>query len=315
MRSRRSGRGSAHSLQAHKDEASVAEQITLALRDLLSPFTKPASIAFASQLYKSPSFLELIELMRADPGACVKAYNVGAAKFPKARVRPLVLEEGRIELPLWRMPEAPGRPRRPVFAADLPGIAPSLLAPRALLMASIVRLGMCDLFIHGIGGGLYDQVTNAWFSAWLPGRVLAPTAVVTATRLLPFDIRPPSPEVITKTQWKAHHALHNPAALGDEPAGARKLQLLQELRTARSRGESPSIAFKAIHKLLDSSRVEHKDQVAALAVEAAEALEKRALAKVVYDRTWPFPLYQDSTILDLKSQIDRAFAPTPGSMP
>jgi len=170
---------------------------------------------------------------------------------------------------------------------------------------------MCDLFIHGTGGALYDQVTNAWFSTWLPGRQLAPTAVVTATRFLPFDIKPPSPEVITKTQWKAHHALHNPAVLGDEPAGTRKLQLLQELRTARSRGESPSIAFKAIHDLLDTSRVEHKDQVAALATEAAQALEKRALAKVVYDRTWPFPLYPDTVIPGLQADIERAFGLMP----
>ena len=42
-----------------------------------------------------------------------------------------------------------------------------LLMPRALLLTALVRLGMCDLFIHGTGGLIYDRVTEQWFADWL----------------------------------------------------------------------------------------------------------------------------------------------------
>jgi hypothetical protein len=297
----------AASLRAHHDTGNAARQLTGALLDLLRPYSISARPIFASEHFRSEAFSELLERMRSDPAACVRAYNAAALRHPHAHVRPLVLEPGRVELPLWHMPGSMGSSRRPVFASDLADADVAHLAPRALLLTAIVRLCVCDLLIHGTGGGLYDQVTEDWLSAWLPGRELAPTAVVTATRLLPFDDRPLSPEAITRAQWQAHHALHNPADLGDLPAAAQKRELLQALRTARSRGQSPSVAFGQMHALLDQTRAARRAKVSALESAAAAALRQRATARVVYDRTWPFPLYPESSIEGLKSSIERAF--------
>src|SRR6185295_16354495 len=123
-----------------------------------------------SELHKHGVFSELLDRMRADRAACTLAYNRAVARHPSAHVRPLIEEPGRTELPLWRMPDQQGRPRLPVFASDLPGLDPSRLAPRALLMTALVRLEACYLFIHGTGGGQYDRITEAWLSGWLPGR-------------------------------------------------------------------------------------------------------------------------------------------------
>ena len=280
----------ASALRAHAGASSAGGQITGALCDLLRPHAAPDEVVYASELYRLGAFSELLERMRSDPAGCTRAYNAAAARFPRARVRPLIDQPGRLELPLWRMPDGPLRPRRPVFAADLPDTEPAHLAPRALLMTAIVRLEACDLFIHGTGGGVYDQVTDAWLSAWLPGRALAPTAVVTATRFLPFRERVPSPEEIERARWRAHHARHDPGELGDSAAAARKQELLVELRTARSRGQSPSVAFGKLHTLLDETRRTRAEVLGQFESGAAAALGQRRLAEVVYDRTWPFPL-------------------------
>jgi hypothetical protein len=245
--------------------------------------------------------------MRADPGACARADNAAVSRHPHAHVRALIDEPGRVELPLWRMPDKPGRARLPVFAPDLPDVDPAHLAPRALLMTALERLAMCDLFIHGTGGGQYDRITEAWLARWLPGRALAPTAVVTATRLLPFGITPPPPREIARARWRAHHARHDPGALGDSEAAGRKLQILTELRTARSRGQTPARAFTALHALLDDVRSRRAAQLADLDSQAAAGLRQRALAEVVYERAWPFPLYPQETLRDLRTEIATAF--------
>src|SRR5207237_6310283 len=62
------------------------------------------------------------------------------------------------------------------------------LLPRALFMTALVRLGMCDLFVHGFGGANYDRAMEVWIRDWL-GVDVGPIAVVSATlRLtLKFD--------------------------------------------------------------------------------------------------------------------------------
>lgn len=67
----------------------------------------------------------------------------------------------------------------PEALADLP------LHPRALTLTAFTRLCLADLFIHGVGGGRYDRVTDAvireFFGIEPPGY-----AVVTATLHLPL---------------------------------------------------------------------------------------------------------------------------------
>lgn len=60
------------------------------------------------------------------------------------------------------------------------------IRPRALLTTMYLRMMVSDLFIHGIGGGKYDQLTDAivreFFEMELP-----PMAVATATLHLPLE--------------------------------------------------------------------------------------------------------------------------------
>jgi hypothetical protein len=59
------------------------------------------------------------------------------------------------------------------------------LRPRALLTTMYLRLMVSDLFIHGIGGGKYDQLTDAIVRDFF-GIEPPPTAVATSTVCLPL---------------------------------------------------------------------------------------------------------------------------------
>jgi len=179
----------AKSLSANADHPNAPRQIAACLMQLMAPVCNPGPAVFATQLSATDAFALLLQAIKKDPENCVSLFNAAASKFPRARVAPLKLDPDRIELPLWRL-DPTSRQRLPVFSHELADIPIEQLAPRALLLTALLRAFACDLFIHGLGGGLYDQITEAWLSVWLPDWKLAPTLVVSATLHLPFQELP-----------------------------------------------------------------------------------------------------------------------------
>jgi hypothetical protein len=298
-------------LLRHEGEGNAARQVAAALRDLLAPWCAPDAVVFASELWRGEAFGRFVEEVRRDPAGCVGAYNRGVERVPGARVRALRVEGSRVELPLWRMPGTAGRPRRAVWSDELAGVRVEELAPRALAMTAVARMALCDLFIHGTGGGVYDRITEAWVGEWLGGRTLAPTAVVTATRRLPFDVEVRTPEEIARARWRAHAARHSPGVLGDEAGEARRRTLVEGVRTARARGVPVRGEFEALHHFLAEQRARHGERVRELQREAEGAARDVAVAGVVHERAWPFPLYPKDVLDGLKAEVERAVGGVP----
>jgi hypothetical protein len=293
-------------LRRHGSERNLARQVTGAVCDLLEPWCRPDRVVYASELWREAGFARVVEEMRRDPVRCVEAYNRAVAGVPRAHVRALRVEGARVELPLWRMPGTVGRARRAVWSDELAGVKLEELAPRALLMTAVVRSSLCDLFIHGTGGGVYDRITERWFAEWMPDVSLAPTGVVTATRRLPFDVKVRTPEEIARARWRAHAARHSPGVLGDEAGEARRRALVEGVRTARARGVPVRGEFEALHRFLAEQRARHGERVRELEREAEEAARDVAVAGVVHERAWPFPLYPKEVLDGLKAEVDRA---------
>ncbi len=224
--------------------------------------------------------------------------------------------------------------RERVTSSTLADIPIDELAPRALLMTAMLRLAGCDLFIHGTGGGAtvsrgtgvppvlapdsstaqddlsgYDRITEAWVAAWL-GRTLAPSVVATATLTLDMDAAGPAAteEDVHSAVWRAHHARHDPALLGDADAAARKRELLGEIASAKRAGDRRAAAdsFARMQTLLRSARQSGREIIVDLDRRAEQAREAARDADVVFDRTWPFPLYSDAQLEELRSAIVRA---------
>jgi hypothetical protein len=311
----------AASMRAARGEPTMTRRVGRALDDLLRPLVStPARTIYATQLSGTTLFRGLVERIRRDPQACVSAYNAAAARHPGVGVRPLIADEvqDRWELPVWQL--APGGVRRRVFAEMLADAPVEQLAPRALLMTGLVRLAGCDLFIHGTGGGGtddnhegYDTVTEEWLRAWLGAEGLAPIAVVSATLLLPLAAEPPpSSAEVQRAVWAAHHARHDPAMTGDAPAAARKRALVDTIRARRDRPARAGL-YRTMHAGLEDYRARRGGVLDSLSRRAEDLATRLAGAAILSDRTWPFPLYPQRLLLDLRAAIQRSFGLSPGA--
>ena len=306
----------------HQIAPNFAHQIAGATLDLLRPLLSlDPTIIYATDLSRTALFGQLVDRMARDPESCCRTYNTAVSRHPTARVRPLTADDlqDRYELPLWHLP--PGRPRRHVYAEDLPSIPIRELAPKALLMTGLLRLAGCDLFIHGLGAAAagednhegYDHITGEWLTDWLnldPGAV-APISLISATRFLPLSTAaPPGPEAVDRAVWLSHAAPHNPHILRDGYFDDAKRRLV--LRIAGSPHEQRAPLFRQLHEVLDEYRRTHEQDLADIRRQAAAMRERLAAAPILRDRSWPFPLYPDHILIGLRDEIAAAFsAPRP----
>jgi len=92
------------------------------------------------------------------------------------------------------------------------------IRPRALITTMYARLVLSDLFIHGIGGAKYDEVTDAiirrFFNIEPPGYVTA-----TATVRLPLKRPEVTPEDLMTLDQEYRDTIHHPEEFAEEYAG------------------------------------------------------------------------------------------------
>jgi len=303
---------------------SLADQMVGWLAVLMRPwvqFDTAKQAIRASRLLRTMPGRRLLDAMRDDPRGCVHAYNQAVAGNPQGGVKPLHEQHDRVELPLWWM--ATGQPRRRVYADIVGGRAEladnlgrvidvdtmtdhACLAPRALTLTAIIRGGLCDLFIHGRGGGLYDLAAEAWMSRWLD-LTLAPMVVVSADVRLPFDAPVASETDYRDAVWRAHHLPHNvDRALGlNSPEATRKQRLLATMNDDRDRGRR-RVAFDEIHKVNANLVATYPDVI-------AEAIRDREIAKcglanhaIARRRDWCFAIYPD--LKPLRLEVEQAMS-------
>ena len=286
-------------LTRHAQAPTLAAQVTAAAFDLASPVLATPTIVSASRIATSSLWARVIDRMDADPAACIESYNRAVAAVPEARLSPLNAARG--ELPLWRL--APGEPRGRITTATLGRFERTQLAPRALLMTGMLRHAACDLFVHGLGGEIYERAAELWLRDWL-GWDLAPMALATATLLLPLLAHDAPTEYETnRSRWQAHHARHTPALLGDVWAQQRKLELVAEIRDAKSRGRDPAPLFDEMHRLLSRVRLEHEAALAQLANHAHTLAGTLASSRIAGDRTFAAALHEPSSLARLRARI------------
>lgn len=299
---------------------SLAEQVTAALTRLRSPLIAPMPVIFASQLAQLPAFAAVVEQMLGEARRCVLRYNEAVSAHPRAGITPLLLGRELIELPLWSLTSR--RPRRRVFA-DVGDSRPRLvhedgrpldlhtvsLAPRALLLTAIMRSAGCDLFIHGLGGGVYDAVTEQWWANWT-GQSLAPRAVVTADLFLPIEAPVADRGELARAVWRMHHLPHNidrePGV--DASAGRRKRDLLDAMAAATDRRQRRAL-FEALHRLNRDLAAAHPRLLDEAAGQLQRARRGVANWRLALRRDWCFALYPPESLTALRDAVRQAAAP------
>jgi hypothetical protein len=147
------------------------------------------------------------------------------------------------------------------------------LSPRALTLTMLLRLLMADQFVHGIGGGRYDEVTDR---LTLRHFKLEPPrfAVTTATLYFPGAIEQ-TRACMSCVLQEGHRLRHN--VLGEE-----KRQLVEAIAAAPRRSLERSCLFSQMHSKLDAA-ARHPDIVRwERRREEAESREQEE--RVVFDR-------------------------------
>ncbi len=187
--------------------------------------------------------------------------------------------------------------------------AGAFLRPRALLTTMFMRLFVGDLFIHGIGGAKYDQLTDTIIKEFF-GIVPPPVCVATATVQLPItQMQRISDEAIEEAKGRVWRLQHNPdQELALSGHDADKLVSLVE----KKRDLLANIPERGDKWQWHTQLKEIKQQLAALAGPALEQAQRdlqqleqqQRQDAVSHSREYSFALFPLETIIsDLRSLL------------
>lgn len=325
--------------EAAVDAASLAEAVIFARRRYEASAGTGYLELPVTSVAATSGFRRFVAAMALDAERFVSAYNAELGEYrvlhgtrSAAQPFPDLGREGtRLELPLWAIrdgsrtalwvePVEGGGAR--LFAdgealcellSDGDGAVAALadcgvlIAPKALALTLFTRAFACDLFIHGIGGGRYDRVTDGVFRRYWG---VEPPAFVVAslTMYLPTGVHFVSEGEVAHAKERLNRLTHNPdSLLGEvefdtEGERTRALSLAGE----KSRLVAEIAAPDADKKVLGARIREVNAQLAAILeplrasfTEELAALETQAAAaEVLTDRTYPFCFWDPSEIAD-----------------
>jgi hypothetical protein len=175
------------------------------------------------------------------------------------------------------------------------------IRPRALITTMFARLILSDLFIHGIGGAKYDELTDALIRRFFG---IEPPAYVTATATFRLPIERPqvTEDDVRQIERRIRDTLHHPETFADELAGNRgnELKRLSEQKQELIAARWPDKQKKAWHDrvtecnarmtaLLDGQR--HR-----LVQERAQRLADLHAASLLGSREFSFVLFPAETL-------------------
>ncbi len=201
-----------------------------------------------SNVARSPSWFEFLEIIFQRSAEFHAVYNAALAEYRTVnhiqnRLQPmpnLLQDADQLEMPFWIwQADQPQRrrlfvrttgeswevlnrrglrlSRKEVFERGIQ--SPEIrIRPRALITTMYARLVLSDLFIHGIGGAKYDEVTDAiirrFFGIEPPGYVTA-----TATVQLPLERPQVTQEDLTALDQEYRDTIHHPEEFADDYTG------------------------------------------------------------------------------------------------
>ena len=214
-----------------------------------------------STLSQTAWFLQFVVAILAEAPRFREIYNASVREYRRAHkirsqahpVPDLEQEDDWTEVPFWIW-TARNRARRPLWIrqvgqqwqlSDRQGwletiseeeAVPQLqalaaenvyLRSRALTTTTILRLAASDVFIHGIGGAQYDQVTDVIIRRFFH---IDPPRFITATATLHLPITPPQVQLgdLRNLDRQLRDARFNPQRLPLEACSAREEELLAE---------------------------------------------------------------------------------------
>lgn len=296
-----------------------------------------------TRLARTPAFRAFFGHVALHAAEFAAAYNAAQAAYRKRhRVRargrpvpPLLASATRVELPFWIVPA--GGARRRMFAQaqadhvtffadderafDVPRAAleraahgevvpaPWRVWPRALTMSAFARLFLADLFIHGIGGAKYDEMTEELIRAFLNIEP-APMCCVTATLHLPLQHSAIASDDLRRARLASRDLRYNPqrhVRAAPTELVARRTDLIRTstaLREQHPRERAERrVVFREIRRV-NEQILQTDAWRAAQYDERISVLERQlALDRIALDREYFYALHPMDTLTELKRRI------------
>jgi hypothetical protein len=318
------------------DARNLAELVTMARRRYEASAGTGYLELPVTSLARSRAFAVFASDMAIDAERFASVYNGALASHrERTGVRnaaqpfpDLGAEGGRIELPLWVL----DRGRRTVWVrtgaepalfagdallcelgADPCGAADHLLAsgvalaPKALALTLFTRMFVSDLFIHGVGGGRYDQVTDEVARRYF-GVAAPPYVVASLTMYLPLGAQVVGEDELAEVSTALNRLAQNPdQMLGEVEFDSAEEAARAESLVSEKRELVDAIARAGADKKAVGARI--REVNAALAALLAPIRDKlterrerltllRDARDILTDRTYPFCFWDPGEIAD-----------------
>jgi hypothetical protein len=180
-------------------------------------------------------------------------------------------------------------------------------APKALMLTLFCRLFVADLFIHGVGGGRYDQVTDDVIRRYFGVEPLA-FAVASMTMYLPLGARVVTNEDVEAASMALNRMRHNPDQALDQVEFDSSDERSRAQRVADEKARlvaaiaSPDADKKTLGRRIREINEELGDLMApysrVLQEELDELLRMQEASEILTDRTYPFCFWSPSEVAD-----------------
>jgi len=326
--------------EVRPDVESLSELLTFARRRFEAAAGSRYLELPATTMVASEAFATFAADLALNAGRFSAAYNHALADYRTVNKTRSVAQpfpdlaslDGRIELPLWlisrgrrstvwvepaadggallvsddqaRIADLPADPGSAVAALLASG---ARLAPKALALTLFVRAFVCDLFIHGVGGGGYDNVTDGVFLGYY-GVEPPAFAVASMTMYLPLGAHVVTDDEVSAATAKLNRLEHNPDAMlsdidFDSPEEeSRALALAAEKSSLVAAIAQPDANKKEIGariREVNAALSELLEPLRASLTAELENLESQHVAsEILTDRTYPYCFWSAQEVAD-----------------
>lgn len=173
------------------------------------------------------------------------------------------------------------------------------LRSRALMTTMFARLFLCDLFIHGIGGAKYDQLTDVITQRFFG--ISAPDFLtVTATAKLPIQHRAVTDDEIRSIQLELRELRFNPQrSLLSSPEASALVDVKRQLISTNPRGVERARRHFQIAQINEAMQPMIKLKKAKLLSERTQMRELARIHRLLGSREYSFCLFPEATLRPL----------------
>jgi hypothetical protein len=176
-----------------------------------------------------------------------------------------------------------------------------LLQPRALMSTMFIRLFLADLFIHGIGGAKYDEVTDDIIRRYF-GIEPPEYMVVSGTLRLPFPTFPATPAERRRLGRKRRDLQWHPEQFLDHANDLVEQKQRWQEREPMTADERRARYRELLH-LTEALRPMVADQAAVVDAQLARCDQELAANEILTRRDYPFVLYPESKLRPFLTQL------------